>query len=112
MLKEDEIEILWTTAFKKRWKHLGYKDSDKEELESLLAENPESSPVIRGTGGVRKLRFPLPGNKGKSSGSRICYYFQNSEGRVFLLVIFTKNEKSNLSNKEKNILKETIKTLK
>jgi mRNA-degrading endonuclease RelE of RelBE toxin-antitoxin system len=112
LLKEEEIEILWTSAFEKRWKHLGYKDSDNEELESLIAENPESSPIIRGTGGVRKLRLPLPGNKGKSSGSRICYYYQNSEGRVFLLVVFTKKEKANLSKKEKQQLKELVKKLK
>ena len=101
-----------TSAFTRRWDKLGYGDEDQDELESLLTEKPEAGDLIKGTGGVRKLRYALPGNKGKSSGSRICYYFQSSEGTIFLMVIYPKSEKDNLTKKERNTLRDIVKTLK
>ncbi|MDC7235236.1 MAG: type II toxin-antitoxin system RelE/ParE family toxin [Spirochaetales bacterium] len=112
MLNKDEIEILWTTPFIKRWKSFGYKEQDKEELEEILTDNFDLYPIVQGTGGVRKLRFPLPGNKGKRGGSRICFYYSSNDGyRIYLLVVFSKQEKDNLSGKEKKMLKAIVKTL-
>ena len=74
-----------------------------DRLIDLLAREPESGVVLRETGGVRKLRFAVQG-AGKSGGVRVVYYFCNELMPVFLLTVFAKNEKENLSKAERNAL--------
>ena len=86
------------------------------EAEILVAENeiiaaPEKWPVVAGTGGVRKARAAR-GNSGKSGGVRIMYYFWNNEGIIYLLDIYAKNEKENLSAADKKLIKDVINGLK
>lgn len=85
------------------------------EAELYVAENeiissPEKWPVVSGTGGIRKARASR-GNSGKSGGVRIMYYFWLDEGSVYMLDIYAKNEKENLSDSDKKILKKIIKEL-
>lgn len=65
---------------------------------------------MQGTGSVRKLRWASKG-KGKSGGSRIIYFFYNEKIPMFLLTIFGKNEKINLSKSERNELSKLVKEL-
>ena len=58
---------------------------------------------MEGTGGVRKLRWPREG-RGKSGGVRAIYFFYNDGMPLYLLTIFGKNEKGNLSQGERNQL--------
>ncbi len=62
---------------------------------------------MSGTGGVRKLRWSSKG-KGKSGGVRIIYYYHNNSIPLFLLTVFGKNDKSNLTKAEKNELSKLI----
>jgi hypothetical protein len=67
--------------------------------------------LIPGTGGVRKMRFAVQG-KGKSGGVRVIYYFYNKKNPLLLFTLFGKNEKSDLSEKEKNVLYKVIQDIK
>ena len=58
---------------------------------------------MQGTGGIRKFRW-ASGNRGKSGGARVIYYFHNESMPLFLLTLFGKNEKANLSKAERNEL--------
>ena len=58
--------------FTKRWSEIGLTDDDLRQLQIMLLKDPESGPVIEGTGGIRKVRFPLD-NRGKSGSVRVCY---------------------------------------
>lgn len=58
---------------------------------------------MQGTGGIRKLRW-ASGGKGKSGGVRVIYYYHNESIPLFLLTIFGKGEKANLSKTERNEL--------
>jgi hypothetical protein len=58
---------------------------------------------MQGTGGIRKLRWSAKG-KGKSGGVRVIYYFHNGTMPLFLLTLFGKGEKANLSKAERNEL--------
>lgn len=66
---------------------------------------------MEGTGGIRKVRFPLE-NKGKSGSVRICYTDFEEYEIIYLITAFTKNEQDNLSAEEKNVLKKLVKALK
>ena len=79
-------------------------DAEREELINYLAYNPKAGVVIKGTGGVRKIRWAGE-DAGKSGGLRIIYFFQSGEVPLFLLNVFAKNEKENISQADRNELK-------
>ena len=77
----------------------------------MLLKNPQSGPVMEGTGGIRKVHFPLE-NKGKSGSVRVCYTDFEEYEVTYLITAFTKNEQENLSAEEKTVLKKLVKALK
>ena len=58
---------------------------------------------MAGTSGIRKIRF-AKGGRGKSGGVRVIYYYYSAERPIYLLEIFGKNEKANLTKAERNAL--------
>lgn len=85
----------------------------QEEIDALvdfLAADPERGDLIQGTGGLRKIRFGT-GGRGKRGGVRVVYYFHNDTMPVFLLSVFAKNEKDNLSKAERNALAKVARTI-
>lgn len=71
-------------------------DEGYRELQNHLVEHPDTGAVIRGSGGVRKVRWGA-GAKGKSGGVRVIYYWVKADQQIFLLSIYGKGEKENLS---------------
>lgn len=103
------IDIIILKTFQRATKKL-LKSVDIEKLADILRDNPASGAMIRGSGGIRKLRFAT--SKGKSGGLRVIYYYQDSKGRIFLITAYPKNEKDNLSQGEVNDLKKLVQHLK
>lgn len=81
-----------------------FKEDERAEIAAHIGKYPESGDVMPETGGVRKLRWGLEG-RGKRGGVRVIYYFHNDAMPVFLLNVFAKNEKTNLTKAERNVLK-------
>lgn len=82
-------------------------EAERTELIGFIAANPESGDLIPVTGGVRKLRWALPG-RGKSGGARVIYYFHSEQLPVFMLAAYGKSEKANLSNAERNAMAKLV----
>jgi hypothetical protein len=80
-------------------------DSERQDVISYLAEHPKAGDVMEGTGGVRKLRWRR-GSQGKSGGVRVIYYFHNQRMPLYLLTVFAKNERANLTKAQRNELAE------
>lgn len=83
---------------------------EMEQAVNLVAADPETGDVMQGTGGVRKARLAGRG-KGKSGGYRIVWYLGGGDIPVFLLTVFGKGEKANLSQGERNALRAMVGTL-
>ncbi len=96
------ITIAELPEFIKNAKQLLSED-ERENLIKFLAGHPSAGKIMKGTGGVRKLRWARKG-MGKRSGARVIYYFYDETIPLFLLTIFGKNEKDNLSKAERNEL--------
>ncbi len=94
--------IVELPEFLRRSKKL-LQETEREELIQFLAINPTSGVMLKGTGGIRKLRWRC-GNRGKSGGIRVIYYFHNHNYPLFLLTVFSKKEKANIDKAERNIL--------
>jgi len=101
--KRKLITVVETRSYLKRASKLMSKEEQFDAV-TMIASDPESGAVMRGTGGIRKVRFRL-GGRGKSGGVRLIYYFHNLTMPVFLLTVFAKNEKANLSAEERATLK-------
>lgn len=78
-------------------------NEEKLSLINYLAAHPLAGDVMQSTGGIRKLRWAAQG-KGKSGGVRVIYYYHNGTIPLFLLTVFGKGEKANLSKSERNDL--------
>lgn len=63
--------------------------------------------MIQDTGGLRKLRWSLPGT-GKSGGVRVVYYWRVSESQILMLLVYPKSAKSDLSPAEKKVLRKIV----
>jgi hypothetical protein len=91
-----------TSGFAADWRRLGLGDEDLRALESAVMQRPERGSVMRGTGGLRKVRFAPPSwHTGKSGAVRVCYAWFPSHARVYFVALFAKNEKANLSAAER-----------
>ncbi|MCK6413152.1 MAG: type II toxin-antitoxin system RelE/ParE family toxin [Azonexus sp.] len=76
---------------------------ERQDLINYLAEHPKAGDIIEGTGGVRKLRWRR-GGQGKSGGVRVIYYFHDDFMPLYLLTLFAKGDKANLTKSERNEL--------
>jgi hypothetical protein len=106
------IDIVITEGFELEWENLGMTQNQLDNLEEFLVQNPEAGDIIRGTGGMRKLRWKLNNNKGKSGGQRCIYIYYNSFEKLYLITTYPKSEKENLTELEKQQLKELSKQIK
>lgn len=78
-------------------------EEERREVVDYLAANPKAGDLMEGTGGVRKLRWGRQG-RGKSGGVRVIYYVHSDRMPLYLLTLFAKNERANLSKAERNEL--------
>lgn len=65
-------------------------DDEYAKLQWALVDNPEAGSVVRGSGGVRKLRWAAPG-RGKRGGYRVIYYLARPKGVIWMLTMYPKS---------------------
>ena len=95
-----------TSIFTKRLKNL-INDDEYREIQNVLLKNPTSGKMIKGSGGIRKLRGAT-GNHGKSGGVRVIYYWYPAEEVFMMLLIYAKNEADNLTEEQLKQLKNLV----
>ena len=104
-------EFIETPSFTKKWFSLGFTEDDLAELQQFLIKNPDAGNTMVGTGGLKKLRYAFKG-RGKSGSARVCYVDFASFKKNYLIQVFSKDEKSNLTAAEKNAVKKVLAMLK
>jgi hypothetical protein len=84
-------------------------DEDLQALERQIMEQPNAGDLMRGTAGVRKVRFAPPSwHTGKSGATRVCYIVFVEAAFCYLFAMFGKSEKPNLTDGEKRELQNII----
>jgi len=102
--------VVETSEFLRRAKECGVSDAERAEIVDCIAANPMAGDEISGTGGARKVRFARRG-QGKSGGYRVITFYSGVDIPVFFITMFAKNEKSNISQAEKNAMRKGLKAL-
>lgn len=103
-MKREFVEL---PIFRLRWEKLGLNDVDLRRLQIALLADPKVGDVIRGTGGVRKMRFAFE-HRGKSGSIRVIYVDFEAYEKIFLITAYTKSERENLTQDERNEIKQLI----
>ncbi len=96
--------IIETRAYLAAAEDTGMSEEEKQAVVDTVAANPGAGAIMKGTGGARKLRVAKP-ETGKSGGYRVITYYAGEDIPVFLLTVFGKGEKDNLTHEERNDLK-------
>ena len=102
--------FIYTEFFERTTGHL-LTDSIMEDVENRLEADPRAGVVIKGSGGVRKLRVALPG-RGKSGSLRLTYLYVEIKGRIYFLFVYPKNARENLTAEQMKMLVARIERLK
>lgn len=82
-------------------------DQDYHRLQLALFADPDLGRVIRGSGGLRKLRWSLPGH-GKRGGLRVIYYWDEASETFFMLYAYPKNAQEDLTAQQLRVLSRLV----
>lgn len=102
--------VVLTPSFVTDARDAGMSDEEMSQIIETIAANPISGDVMEGTGGARKLRHRKTGT-GKRGGYRTVHYYAGDDVPVFLLAVFSKGDKDNLSKAERNELAKVLSNL-
>lgn len=84
---------------------------EREAFVDFIARNPESGDLIPETGGVRKVRWQRQG-MGKRGGARVVYFYHDAQMPIFLLLVYAKAQRENMTPDEKKQVRALSMTLK
>ncbi len=101
------VELIETSTFTRQINAL-LSDDEYQAFQSRIAANPELGALIKGGGGIRKVRVAV-GSKGKSGGARVIYYWAVKQDLILLLYAYAKNATSDLTQKQISELAKTVK---
>jgi uncharacterized protein len=97
-----ELTFLYSPGFVKAWDRHRLSDLDLVASEQLIAKNPAAAPVMKGTGGLRKVRFAPPSlHKGMSRAARVGFAYFKSKSAVIVVAMLMKNDAANFSAAER-----------
>jgi hypothetical protein len=104
MAYRGEVNPPWMTVFEtahylSRAADL-FSEQGQADIVTMVARDPACGAVIPGSGGIRKVRVAVAG-RGKRGGARLIYFYHNAGMPVFLLTVFAKNERADLSPRER-----------
>jgi hypothetical protein len=103
------MEFVETPTFTRQVTQL-MTDDEYRAMQNMLVADPTRGDLIQGGGGIRKLRHAVQG-RGKSGGVRAIYYWLKDDHLIYMLVVYPKSSKDNLSDREVAILRDLVKEL-
>jgi hypothetical protein len=103
------VQIVATTVYLRKVKKL-LTEQERQAAEDEIARDPLRWPVIPGTGGLRKARAAR-GSTGKSGGVRIIYFVWTTADNLYLLTVYAKSERDDLTPADKRALRRLVASL-
>ena len=89
------LRVVETLLFQKQWPRY-WTEQERGEFAAYIAESPDVGDVVRGSGGIGKVRWSRAGS-GKSGGVRVIYYLRTAQGELVLLTLYAKAKTGNIT---------------
>lgn len=99
--------VICETSSFTRWVVDALSDEEYRAFQNRLCADPKAGRVIRGGGGLRKIRLALAG-RGKSGGARVIYYYVEQRRRILLLFAYDKNVQGELTPEQVKALRQIV----
>lgn len=110
---EDLLQFVEMRPFSEKWQRLRLTDDDLLVVQLGIMARPDRWPAMKGTGGLRKLRFsPESWHSGKRGALRICYAYFPSCSTALLVAVYAKDEKDDLTADEKKTIRAFLRRIK
>ena len=103
------MEFIETSGFSKIRENY-FDDSQFNMLQLYLMDRPDAGNIIKGSGGIRKLRWGRQG-QGKRGGVRVIYYWITKDRQILFLTAYAKSEANDLSQNAIKAMREIVKDL-
>ena len=100
------MEIAETSVFTKEITRI-LSDDEYKELQNFLVSHPTSGDIIKGSGGLRKMRWKVKG-RGKSGGIRTIYYYQESDSLILMIYVYEKSRTEDLTPRQIEMLRKAF----
>lgn len=104
------MRIITTSRYERAIRKL-MSEADRRAMEAVIAADPGAAPVIRGTGGLRKLRWAGSG-RGKRGGIRTIYFRRAGPDTIYLLTAYAKADRDDLSPADRKALLQLVAAIK
>jgi hypothetical protein len=82
-------------------------DDEYHQLQVALVQRPDLGPIIPGSGGLRKVRWPARG-QGKRGGVRVIYFWAVAQEQLLMLLMYAKSERGDLSPAQLRVLRKIV----
>ena len=105
----DTLVFIETSVFTRQIIDL-LSDTEYQALQADLMDNPARGDLIKGGGGIRKVRFTAKG-KGKSGGIRVIYYWMCEDGQILMLLAYSKSTQDDLTDQQTTVLRTLVKDI-
>jgi len=107
-----EWTLIQLPGFRNLWRMEKLPDEDLQALEAAIMRNPSAPAVMKGTGGLRKIRFAPPSRgRGKSGSMRVGYAQFPEFSRIYLVTMFLKKKADNLNATDRQAIKSVLANL-
>lgn len=106
MAYNQKMVIIETATFSRLIQELMH-DDEYRQLQEALIIRPDMGDIIKGSGGIRKVRWKLEG-RGKSGGVRVIYYWAVTDDQILMLYTYPKSKQENLTKDQVAMLKDIV----
>ncbi len=104
-----EWTLIQLAGFRTLWRLERLPDEDLQALEAVIMRDPGRPAVMKGTGGLRKIRFAPPSRgRGKSGSMRVGYAQFPEFSRIYLVTLFLKKNADNLNATDRQAIKSVL----
>lgn len=103
------VSVMELTGYQRRADEL-LSEAEQIAVVDLIAFEPTCGDLIRGTGGLRKVRIGR-GGSGKRGGARVIYYFYNGDFPAVLMALYAKNEKADITARDRKEMTGSLKEI-
>ena len=101
--------MIQLAGFRRLWQAEKLPDEDLQALEAAITRDPGGAAVLKGTGGLRKIRFAPPSRgRGKSGPMRVGFAQFAEFGRIYLVTMFLKKVAENLSAADRQAIRSAL----